>query len=424
MKDITVLMVFLFVFQIISAQDLNRISLEKCQENARNNYPLGENQALLDMNSRLKIDNIHSRYLPELNISAKATYQSDVPGISFSIPNFPSLNIPKAPKDQYGLSLDINQLIYDGGRGKMQEKLEMASLEAEKQLIEVELYQLKTRINEVYFTLLGLQENIRLISVKKDELLSQLISVRSAVKNGVMLISNKYHLEAEVLTIEQKLVEFISARDAAIEVLSELTGEVFGSEVKFDLPEVELKNKGEYYRPEQKLFDLQTNQIDALKLLTEKQRMPLIGGFGQFGYGNPGLNMLNDEFDSYFIVGARMSWNMYDWKRNSRDRKSLDINKEIIDNNRKTFSLNQQTKLKSEMKAVGKYEQLLKLDDEIIMQRTNIKNSAASQLKQGIISSSDFVRFLNAESHARINKEYHLIMLVQAKINFNNTYGD
>ncbi len=122
--------------------------------------------------------------------------------------------------------------------------------------------------------------------------------------------------------------------------------------------------------------------------------MPLIGGFGQFGYGNPGLNMLNDEFDSYFIVGARMSWNMYDWKRNSRDRKSLDINKEIIDNNRKTFSLNQQTKLKSEMKAVGKYEQLLKLDDEIIMQRTNIKNSAASQLKQGIIAHQTLLDFL------------------------------
>jgi len=298
MKNITILIIFLFVFQIIPAQVTSRINLEKCQADARNNYPAGENKALLDMNSRLKIDNINSRYLPDLNINAKATYQSDVPGISFSIPNFPSLDIPKAPKDQYGLSLDINQLIYDGGRGKMQEKLEMASLEADKQMIEVELYLLKNRINEVYFTILGLQEKISLISVKKDELLSQIVSVKSAVKNGLILISNQYLLEAEVLTIEQKLVELGSAKDAALEVLSELTGEVIVAEVIFDRPVVELKNNGVYYRPEQKLFDLQTDQVDAMKLLSEKQRMPIIGGFGILGYGNPGLNMLNDEFDS------------------------------------------------------------------------------------------------------------------------------
>jgi len=119
-----------------------------------------------------------------------------------------------------------------------------------------------------------------------------------------------------------------------------------------------------------------------------------------------------------------MSWNIYDWKRNNRKIKSLDINKEIIDNNRETFSLNQQSKLKSEKKAVGKFEKMLKLDDEIILQRTKIKNSAASQLEQGIITSSDFVRFLNAETQARINKEIHQILLLQAKINYNNTYGN
>jgi outer membrane protein TolC len=372
----------------------------------------------------LKIENIRRRYLPELNLNAKATYQSDVPEIGFDIPNFASIDIPKAPKDQYGISLDVNQLIYDGGRGKTHEKLEESGLSVQIQLLEVEIYTLKSRVNDVYFTILAIEKNQSLLENKKEELIAKLRSISSAVKNGVMLKSNENLLHAEILTIDQKLIELESAMDGACAVLTELTGMEIDQNSDFKVPNVEISRSENNLRPEYMLFDLQDNQIENGKLLAEKNRMPFIGGFGQFGYGNPGLNMLNDKFDTYFIVGAKLLWNIYDWKKNKREIKSYKIKKEMLDNQRKTFSLNQKSILKSEIATVNKYEEMLKLDDEIINQRFLIKKSASSQLEQGVITSAEFIRFLNAEIQARINKEFHRIQLLQAKINYNNTYGD
>ena len=411
-------------FQIISGQEVKNITLDQCRKYAIENYPVANNKGLKSIYAGLKIENIKKRYLPELNLGLRATYQSDVPEMAFEIPNFPSLEIPKAPKDQYGISLDINQLLYDGGRGKALEKIKEAGLAADIQMLEVELYQLNSRINDIYLTILALQKNISLLESKKEELLTKLKSVSSAVKNGMMLKSNENLLKAELLSLDQKLIELQSARIGATGMLTELTGKVINEDTEFELPVVEIKNDGKLSRPEYYLFDLQNEQIENEMLFTEKQRMPVIGGFGQFGYGNPGLNMLNDEFDAYFIVGAKLSWNIYDWKKNKRDIKTLDLQKEMLDNQRKTFSLNQLSRLKSELAAINKFDEMLKLDDEIINQRNMIKNSASSQLEQGVITSADFIRFLNAEIQARINKEYHRIQLVQAKINYNNTYGD
>jgi len=246
----------------------------------------------------------------------------------------------------------------------------------------------------------------------------------SAVKNGMILKSNESFILAELLSIDQNLIELISAKEGATGMLSELTGKEISPDAEFILPEVQIKKNEYFLRPEYSLFDLKEEQIESGKKLIEKQKMPVVGGFGQFGYGNPGLNMLNDGFDTYFIIGAKISWNIFDWKNNSREVNTFDIKKEMLGNQRKTFSLNQQTKLNSELSAINKFEEMLILDEKIIIERELIKKSGSSQLEQGIITSADYIAFLNAEIQARINKEFHGIQLIQAKINYNNTYGE
>ncbi|MFC2119197.1 TolC family protein [Bacteroidota bacterium] len=420
--SITIIFV-LFSFQCASAQ-ITKLTLNQCQKDAISNYPLLKGKDLMTEASKLKMENLKTAFLPDFNLGAKATYQSDIPEIDFSIPNLPSVNIPKAPKDQYSVNVDVSQLIYDGGRLKVQKQIEESNLAADIQSVEVELYQLKTRINTLYFTILTIQENISLLEVKKQELSERIKSVISAVENGAMLKSNEFHLKAELLSLQQKIIELKSAKISAIEILSELSGKEISIDSQFELPDVVLKNGNEYLRPEYLLFDLKNEQIEAGKLFMKKQRMPVIGGFGQFGYGNPGLNMLNNEFDTYFIVGAKLSWNMYDWKKNQRKQKTFDIQKDILETKRKTFSLNINTQLKSELAAIRKFEEMVKLDDEIIQYRSEITKGASSQLNEGVITSADFIKFLNEEIQARINMEYHKIQAIRAKINYNNISGD
>jgi len=424
MKSLIISIVFVLCIQFVQSQELKTVNLEQCHEYANNNYPVANNKGLLSQSAGLKIQNIKKRYLPELNLSAKVSYQSDVPEIGFEIPNLPSFDIPSAPKDQYGLSLDINQLIYDGGRGKALEKLEEDGLSVGIQSLEVEMYKLKSRINDIYFSILALKKNIELLEIKKEEIKEKLKSVMSAVKNGMILKSNESFILAELLSIDQNLIELISAKEGATGMLSELTGKEISPDAEFILPEVQIKKNEYFLRPEYSLFDLKEEQIESGKKLIEKQKMPVVGGFGQFGYGNPGLNMLNDGFDTYFIIGAKISWNIFDWKNNSREVNTFDIKKEMLGNQRKTFSLNQQTKLNSELSAINKFEEMLILDEKIIIERELIKKSGSSQLEQGIITSADYIAFLNAEIQARINKEFHGIQLIQAKINYNNTYGE
>jgi outer membrane protein TolC len=131
---------------LVSAQDT--IRLASCYEKAIQYYPVGRDKKLNEQLTDLHIRNINASWMPQLSLGGQATYQSDVTHVNIPVPG---ITIPEARKDQYKLSLDINQTIYDGGYSSSQKALEQASLLTESQQVEIELYQLKDRINAVYY---------------------------------------------------------------------------------------------------------------------------------------------------------------------------------------------------------------------------------------------------------------------------------
>ncbi len=398
------------------------LSLDKCQEEVQKNYPLIKGREILKQSSQLNVENLRVLYLPKLYVNGKVSYQSEATGVSI-----PGMVTAQAPKDQYALNVDVEQLIYDGGKIKNRVKLETLASEVETQGIDIQMYQLKERVNSAYFSILLIRKN-RLVLVEKQKAVqSRLKQVRSAVRNGMMLLANQKILESELLLLEQDLDDLNAAEESVLGVLSELMGKTLDQSVQLQEFSVEeeflTQTNSENERPEYAWYTSQKQVLDEQSQLVKKERYPLITGFGQMGYGNPGYNQMTDEFDTYYMLGLKVSWNIFDWKLNARKRKEIGLQKDLVQTHELSFMKNQNIELRNALSAIKKVKMQLEKDDAIIELQQYITGSSSSQLDNGVITSSDYLDDLNKEIQAKLNKQYHFIQLQQSLAEYKRIKG-
>lgn len=407
--------------QIASAQT-DTLTIDMCYDLTYKNYPLVKEKQLNLSASDLKMKNIQTNYFPGITLNGQATYQSDAMKVDIDIP-MQGVELPEGVKDQYKLTLDVNQVIYDGGLTTAQKELEKSMLNSEMQNIEVKLYQLRERVNQIYFIILLFQEKENLLAVMINELKARLETVKSGVKNGAVLAVNADILKAEILKIEQQLAVVQNGKATSFSVLEVLTGADLPDKPYLSMPEVEFPTSATIKRPETKLFENQQQKLDALTKLSDAQRMPKLVGFSQFGYGRPGLNMLSDEFDSYYIVGAKLTWNVFDWNKNKRQKQIYTVQRDIIKAERETFDKNIDIASEQELGNIEQLSIMINKDIEIIELRKKVTQTYKSQLDNGVITSTEYITELNAETQAKINLEVHKIQLLQAKVNYMTIRG-
>jgi len=404
------LLIFL-IFPLNIAIAQNQVSLEDCYTLARKNYPNFKHSELWHEISGLKKENIKTAYLPKLALHAQATYQSDVPGIEIPIPN---ISIPTVSKDQYKTYFELKQNIWDGGMTSANLELEDALLKNSLHELEVEIYKLNEQVAQSFFTILILEKQKDVLLAQKMVLEEKLGVLESAVRNGMMEKSSLLVLQAEILNLEQSEIQLESGKNAAIKMLSILTGENFTNNTSFHTEENGLVKNSELNRPELNLFSSQAESLENQMALLDKTRNPKIFGFGQAGYGKPGLNLLNDDFDTYYLVGIGISWNAFDWKNTLRKKQILKLQQGIIGRQKQTFEQNIQLLLARQAEEINKLQSILKNDTEIISLRIEISKAAASKLANETITASDYVQELQAETAAKLSFELHKIQLKEA----------
>ena len=409
----------LVVSILADCQKLDTLTIFACYEQAFRNYPAAKQKDLFKDISGNKVKNIRSNWYPSLSFNGQTTYQSDV----IEIP-VPDLQIPGQPHDQYKLFFEVNQKIYDGGMNKSNMKIENTNFEIELQQIEIELDALKRRITRIYFLLLLSEKQHDVLSLMINELKDKSIVVESGIKNGVLLPIDKNVLKAEILKLEQKVLDVRLSRESMFKALGELTGMQLDTANIIMLPEAKIIYNTNKLRSEYELFDLQKKQIDVNNILITTANKPKLFAFSQTGYGKPGLNMLNEEFDSYYLVGLGLKWNFFNWGEIKRKEKILHSQKEIINTKQEVFEKNLNISLENEAANIKKYEESVKLDKQILQLRTEIKESSFSQLKNGIITSTDFLSELNAEMQAKLELQTHTILLQQAIFNYLTLKGE
>ena len=411
---------------ILNAQKI--LTLKECYDQAMTaNALASEKKGYTDI-SKLKDENLVMGWLPTLDANGSLIYNSSVVDLSGVLGSLPIPGIANAikplPNEQYKITLDINQVIYDGGAIKGARALEKADLSINEKQTETDLYKLRGQINGYYFNLLLLARQKELLNNYLEIIKKRIASMQSAVNNGVIIKSDVDVLTSEKINIEQQLAENEIRKSSLIKILSDLTGNKIEASTELILPSISGELSNELSRPELQLFDLRKEQLAAGMKVIESKRLPKAIGFATLGYGNPpGSNFFKNEFAPYYVLGASIKWNIFDWNKAKNEKQIISFQQGILDNRKNDLTDNLKRLLEAKNSEIESLKALIDRDSELITLRKKITASAESQYQNGIITATEYLNELNTERQAMINYEIHKINLSMARIEYLNICG-
>ena len=403
-------------------------TLEECQQAAEKNYPLIKQYGLIAKTTQLTVKNIQKGWLPQVTASAQATYQSAVtawPESMQSIYQQMGLNMKGLRKDQYKIGVDLQQTIYDGGAISSQRNIAQQEGKVQEAQTETNLYQVRRRVNEMYFSLLLLNEQIQLNEDVKALLQSSEKKLSAMVKGGTAATSDLDNVRAERLSVEQQNENLKQQKQMLQRMLSVFCGlEVNNTQKPAPVQIVSSVNN----RPEMHLYNSQLELTEAKEKALDTQLRPKLGLFAQGFYGYPGLNMFEDMMNRKWslngIVGIKLSWNVSAFYTHKNDKARLSAQREMIENAREVFLFNNKLEEIQQNENINRYQTMMKSDDEIIVLRTNVRKAAESKLTHGIIDVISLLREINNENAAKTQQSIHEIDMLKEMYNLKYTNNE
>ena len=421
------LILILFFSALAHSGYMQTISIEDCYLMARKNYPLIKQYDLIEKSKEYNLANAAKSYLPQLSLNARASWQSDItefPDEFTTLLNQMGIDgIDFPSQDQYRIALELYQTIWDGGLIAYQQQSIKAQAEVDKQILEVNIYFLYNQINQLFFGILLLDEQLRQNELFQKELERNHKRIESFMNNGLASQSDLNKIKVEQLTRQQNADEMKHQRKAFYMMLSLLTGQALDENTTLEKPVATLPITDSINRPELRLYEAQTQLLSTQKKGILVKGMPRINLFAQGAYADPGLNMFKSGFTPYFIGGISLSWNFSGLYTYKNDNNNIIINKHHMDIQRETFLFNLNRQLMQTRADIEKAKELIKKDDEIIELREQIKQTSEIKVENGTLSINDYLQDLVMYDIAKQNKSLHEMQLLLTLYKFNIEKG-
>ena len=394
-------------------------TLEECQQAAERNYPLIRQYGLIEKTTDLTVANIQKGWLPQVSASAQATYQSDVvawPDEMKGMLGQMGLNFEGLKKDQYKVGLDVQQTVFDGGVIKSQKEIARKQGEVQTAQNEINMYQVRKRVNEMYFGLLLIDEQIKLNADLQELLMQNEKKLASMVKNGTAAESDYQNVKAERLNVAQQMTGLQAQRNALVRMLSAFCG-IEIKEIQAPPLTPPLEGQGAGMRPELKAIAAQLKLADVQEKALNAALMPKLGVFAQGFYGYPGYNMFEDMMGRKWslngMIGARLTWNIGALYTRKNDKSKIQLQREMAETSRDVFLFNNNLEQIQQNENIERYKKLMADDEEIINLRLSIRKAAESKLSHGIIDVNDLVKEITNENAARVQQSVHEIEMLK-----------
>ncbi|MCC8187502.1 MAG: TolC family protein [Bacteroides sp.] len=404
--------IVLFIFLFLTGSSMyGQLTIEECYTKAEANYPQVRQYGLIGQTEEYNLRNASKGYLPQFSLSGKATYQTQVTSVPITLPD---VEIPTMSKDQYQIVAEASQVIWDGGNIKASRENIKAQADIEKAQYEVDMYALRERVNNLFFSILLLDEQLDLNTVYLNDLEVNYERVKSSEENGVANGSDLDAVRVEQLSARQNRIQLETNRSAYLLMLATFIGEDLSPDTRLIKPTPFLPDQQYNHRPELALFDARSQQAAVQRMNIQASYMPQLGVFIQGGYGKPGLNMFENKFDTYAIGGVNLSWKFGSLYTRRNDLRKIDVNLRNIEIQRETFLFNNSLRVTQYNAEFEKYVRMMAYDDEMIGMRRSIVRASEAKLENGIITVPDLIRDLNAEQTARLNKALHEIEMLQS----------
>ena len=395
-------------------------TLDECQQAAEKNYPLIQQYGLIEKTTQLTVSNIQKGWLPQVSAQAQATYQSDVtawPDEMKTMMGGLGIDMKGLKKDQYRVGIDVQQTVYDGGAIGSQKRIAREQGKVQAAQNEVNIYNVRARVNEMYFGLLLIDEQMKLNNDLQTLLAGNEKKLESMTRQGTAAESDLQSVRAERLSAVQQTTELASQKQMLRRMLSVFCG-IEVNEVQ--KPQVEAEGRGlmtENRRPELKALDAQIGMLNAQEKALNAALMPKVGVFAQGFYGYPGLNMFEDmmrhKWSLNGIIGARLTWNIGALYTRKNDKAKLQLQRDMTENSREVFLFNNNLEQIQQHENMARYQKLMARDGEIISLRQAVRKAAESKLAHGIIDVNDLMREINQENVARVQQSMHEIEMLK-----------
>lgn len=398
-------------------------TLDECIVWAYDNYPQIKEMSLIEMTKGIDLKNAAYAWLPHLNISGKATWQSEVVEMPMDIPGM-DINIPH---DQYGLTAEFTQQIWDGGTSRSQKELAEAGAEVKKTQLETNLWSIRSRVQNVFLGIILIDKQLELNRLLRESLERSSEEVKSRMEAGVALPSDLDQVSVNILSCLQQRASLDADRKSYVKILGLLTGRDM-TDVELAVPQdavnyvddgardFETRPEMAFYAAQLKQNEFQRRQLNTL--ISPKLNLSLKGG-----YGRPGMNMLSGDFSGYFVAGLKLQWNIGALYTRGLDKRKVNADAQKIDLTRKSFILNSSVDAEQKNNAILKARDVLEKDSEIIGLRQRIRASGENQYREGTIKMNDYLSMLDEEYKAKANESMHEIQLMMAVYDMKNTIG-
>lgn len=398
-------------------------TLDECIGWAYDNYPQIKEMSLIEMTKGIDLKNAAYAWLPHLNISGKATWQSEVVEMPMDIPGM-DINIPH---DQYGLTAEFTQQLWDGGTSRSQKELAEAGAEVKKTQLETNLWSIRSRVQNVFLGIILIDKQLELNRLLRESLERSSEEVKSRMEAGVALPSDLDQVSVNILSCLQQRASLDADRKSYVKILGLLTGRDM-TDVELAVPQdavnyvddgardFETRPEMAFYAAQLKQNEFQRRQLNTL--ISPKLNLSLQGG-----YGRPGMNMLSGDFSGYFVAGLKLQWNIGALYTRGLDKRKVNADARKIDLTRKSFILNSSVEAEQKNNAILKARDVLEKDSEIIGLRQRIRASGENQYREGTIKMNDYLSMLDEEYKARANESMHEVQLMMAIYDMKNTIG-
>jgi outer membrane protein TolC len=407
MRKSNMLLAFTFMASGYAVAQSDSLELVQCLKAARNNATLKPQLDVYNEISELKIKNANSTNLPGIGAFGKATYQSDA--VSMTTP----AGSMEVDLFQYNFGLEANQKIFDGGMAGKTKELERASNTADRNKVEIDLYQINNEVIRNFFSQQLFTESRNILKLKKEVLQKRAKEMESGIRNEMVKQNELDKILSEIMLIDQQILDIESKCLQSVNALGLLTGLEMSNAPTLYISDSLISFATEP-RPELAYFDAEKNRIQKMAELKSKQNLPKIFAFGQAGYSYPGLNMFENQPDYYYIVGAKLSWTLYDWKQVKREKQILTKQQEIIETKKNDFNRNLSIQLENEQLEQEKLLSVIDIDKKLIVKRAAITRGSETSLNSGVITAATYLEDLNNEMKARIDLETHKIQFLNS----------
>ena len=409
--------IFITILACFSAAAFGQLTLDECFAKARENYPLIKQFDLIEQSKKFNLAATNKNWLPQVSLTGKASWQSDVTKLpdefleKFEAMGVIGVSFPN--RDQYNAALNLSQTLWDGGITAAQKKIVVVNAEISREQAEVNLYALYSQVNQLYFNILSLNEQLKQNQLFIDELERNYKKIESYVENGIALRSDLDNVMVSILEAKQRKTEMQAYQKAGLAVLSAFIGEKIDNPENLTRPNLTAPQNNIENRHEFKLFSAQNQAFDIQSKMLYTKGMPRISLFATGAVGNPALNMFKSGFTPYFIGGINLSWNFGGLYTMSDEKKNLLNQQKITEVQKEIFMFNTNQKIVQQNADIEKLNELIKQDNEIIELRTRIKNTSAAKVENGTITISDYLKDVTNENIARQVKALHEISLLQ-----------